>query len=394
MDITEKNGQPSMEEILASIRRIIAEEPSDTSPGADGRSKMISLHADASMDDHSDFELPAIFRASPPPAAEKSMPLLGRLTDAIRGTTAATTEAKPGRGGDDHAGDPAENGAGTGRGEPSAQQYPALSSLRPARHDPHASDTRHAEGPFSDPAKQAGAADPAPAAPPTTLSSPSWKFGRSSPPPPGVEDEIKRVMAPFKDTRFKEMAPNTPHAEPQPPAEPLRPPAPVHEPWPHEPATAPRRVDFSAIIPAHMDLPGVPGIDPYRRPEAASAAETPPAPHYWVDRPGSPPEAPHYAAEALAPMPANPLMPSYPDSALSRHGAMIAPEEHYPSFRPAAQPPLHEQTPTGTIEDTTADLLRPMLRQWLADNMPRMVEKALHIEVAETVKTGRKLPGQ
>jgi hypothetical protein len=31
-----------------------------------------------------------------------------------------------------------------------------------------------------------------------------------------------------------------------------------------------------------------------------------------------------------------------------------------------------------------------MLRQWLADNMPRMVEKALHIEIAESVKAPRK----
>ena len=30
------------------------------------------------------------------------------------------------------------------------------------------------------------------------------------------------------------------------------------------------------------------------------------------------------------------------------------------------------------------------LRQWLADNMPRMVEKALHIEIAESVKTPKK----
>jgi cell pole-organizing protein PopZ len=46
---------------------------------------------------------------------------------------------------------------------------------------------------------------------------------------------------------------------------------------------------------------------------------------------------------------------------------------------------------TGTIEDATADLLRPMLRQWLADNMPRMVEKALHIEIAESLKVPKKL---
>ena len=40
-----------------------------------------------------------------------------------------------------------------------------------------------------------------------------------------------------------------------------------------------------------------------------------------------------------------------------------------------------------TIEDMVAELLRPMLREWLAENMPRMVEKALRIELAEGLKT-------
>ncbi|MCB1527018.1 MAG: DUF2497 domain-containing protein [Hyphomicrobiaceae bacterium] len=40
-----------------------------------------------------------------------------------------------------------------------------------------------------------------------------------------------------------------------------------------------------------------------------------------------------------------------------------------------------------TVEDIVADLLRPMLRDWLAQNMPRMVEKALRIELAEGLKT-------
>ena len=38
--------------------------------------------------------------------------------------------------------------------------------------------------------------------------------------------------------------------------------------------------------------------------------------------------------------------------------------------------------PTG-FDDTAADLLRPMLRQWLDSNMPRIVEKALRLELAE-----------
>ena len=40
-----------------------------------------------------------------------------------------------------------------------------------------------------------------------------------------------------------------------------------------------------------------------------------------------------------------------------------------------------------TVEDIVAELLRPMLRQWLAENMPRMVEKALRVELAEGLKT-------
>jgi cell pole-organizing protein PopZ len=35
-----------------------------------------------------------------------------------------------------------------------------------------------------------------------------------------------------------------------------------------------------------------------------------------------------------------------------------------------------------TLEDTVVDLLRPMLKQWLDTNMPRIVEKALRVELA------------
>ena len=42
--------------------------------------------------------------------------------------------------------------------------------------------------------------------------------------------------------------------------------------------------------------------------------------------------------------------------------------------------------PTRTMEDTVAELLRPMLRQWLDTNMPRVVEKALRVELAASAK--------
>jgi cell pole-organizing protein PopZ len=36
-----------------------------------------------------------------------------------------------------------------------------------------------------------------------------------------------------------------------------------------------------------------------------------------------------------------------------------------------------------TLEDTVAEMLRPMLKQWLETNMPRIVEKALKGEIAD-----------
>ena len=38
-----------------------------------------------------------------------------------------------------------------------------------------------------------------------------------------------------------------------------------------------------------------------------------------------------------------------------------------------------------TMEDTVSELLRPMLRDWLDANMPRIVEKALKVEMASVL---------
>ena len=39
----------------------------------------------------------------------------------------------------------------------------------------------------------------------------------------------------------------------------------------------------------------------------------------------------------------------------------------------------------GGVDAAAADLMRPLLREWLSENMPRIVEKALRIEVARSV---------
>ena len=42
----------------------------------------------------------------------------------------------------------------------------------------------------------------------------------------------------------------------------------------------------------------------------------------------------------------------------------------------------HESGPK-TLEDSVRDMLRPMLRQWLDENMPRMVTAALKDELRD-----------
>ncbi len=46
-----------------------------------------------------------------------------------------------------------------------------------------------------------------------------------------------------------------------------------------------------------------------------------------------------------------------------------------------------EAEPSRSLEDTVAELLRPMLCQWLDTNMPRIVEKALRVELAASAKS-------
>jgi cell pole-organizing protein PopZ len=393
MDITEKNGQPSMEEILASIRRIIAEEPSGPPPGIDIAPKVLAFQHEAPFDEPSDFDLPSIFR-TPAPAPEKPA-LFGRLTDAIRGATSSTPEPKAPRMGEELlAADHSDPASGPGRNGHPPAQYPALSTLRTARHDQQPTDARPLDtSPPGEPPKAPAPAAQPPGTPPAASPFAGWRFGRTAAPPQAIDEEIKRVMTPFKDTRFQQMAPaeDSPAAEnPVPPA-PFTP-APAPQPLAAQPPEQPR-VDFSSIIPSRMDLPGIPVVEEYRWPPAGPyQSETsfgaPPRP----DPSALPPEPPHYyVTDTIAPMPNSPLAPGYFDPASAGRLPGSHDEQVVP-FR--TQSASGQAPPTGTIEDTTAELLRPMLRQWLADNMPRMVEKALHIEVAESVRTGRKLPGQ
>ena len=93
-------------------------------------------------------------------------------------------------------------------------------------------------------------------------------------------------------------------------------------------------------------------------------------------------------------------MPSFFDTRINRLGEMTrkanapVPVEPKPVPVAAAAPPMMQQPPllpdntalavqhtaNMGVEDAAAQLLRPMLRQWLTENMPKIVEKALRSE--------------
>ena len=81
--------------------------------------------------------------------------------------------------------------------------------------------------------------------------------------------------------------------------------------------------------------------------------------------------------------------PTVPAPAAAAPAAVPAPSAPAKSAQvaasaPAAPQPASEPTVPRSMEDTVAELLRPMLRQWLDQNMPRVIEKALRNEITQT----------
>lgn len=57
---------------------------------------------------------------------------------------------------------------------------------------------------------------------------------------------------------------------------------------------------------------------------------------------------------------------------------------------PDSEHAAHDLAPPRTMEDTVAELLRPMLKNWLAENMPKIVERALRKELDDRNRSEHK----
>lgn len=340
-------GQPSVDEILASIRASIAEEEQPRT--APVRSEQFRVQQpDTGNGDGHEFDLPNIFKPSLQVAPEKHTKLFGRLADALLGAN------------------------GEGSSEFNGSRRIDLDAP-----------------PVNEPIVPAAASAP-------VVEQPSAPAAAAAP-----SHDIQRVMVPFRDTRMSALgggsapslggpASSTPVTTPAPapvvaqaPAAPVAPEPLAKGQWarpepvtPVQPSSSElsRSSGFGAVVPERqshgMNGHGLNGhgLNGHGMNGASDAHDAYNGHDSSMDRNGSNNWSHQTAITPPAPPPQ--LAPRPPVAA--------APDTQ------------HDHGPAG-VEDTAAQLLRPMLRQWLSENMPKIVESALRSEAADTV---RPIPGK
>jgi len=91
-----------------------------------------------------------------------------------------------------------------------------------------------------------------------------------------------------------------------------------------------------------------------------------------------------YSAPAEPPAPVAPPQPLAPSAGLVSDQAALAAASSFGALSAAILMPKGDRT----LEDVVRELLRPMLQQWLDDNLPTIVQTAVEAEV-ERIARGR-----
>ena len=87
-----------------------------------------------------------------------------------------------------------------------------------------------------------------------------------------------------------------------------------------------------------------------------------------------------------------PPSPYYPPEAYAPQAALVSPQTAYQtqnSFQDLADSILARATGDRGLENMTQDLLRGMLKNWLDDNLPDMVERLVREEIERVARRGR-----
>jgi cell pole-organizing protein PopZ len=138
---------------------------------------------------------------------------------------------------------------------------------------------------------------------------------------------------------------------------------------PVEPEPA-RRVEAPVVRPLPVEPPAAraPIVEPAPRVEPAARAEPP--------RPAAPRrEVPAFRAPEPAAIEERPLLSAENGNSVSS------------AFNALATTMVLQNQ--GMIEEATREMLRPLLKQWLDDNLPIMVERLVRIEIERVARGGR-----
>ena len=436
MSNPEKRDDRSMSDILASIRKIMAQEPAVAAPPSNARAPLNGVSGprepELKLPPH-----PADTAAANPASATEPVSLDELLAETPHAAAAAVPALKP---------------------PPATKAAPASTSpvngapewLFPRQNAPDAAKESVAEPVLQSPAKDAAAA--AKVGSEAASPSPAAKLGgQSAGPAPALTEAASAATIGPPTPKLGDLGSVVPGKTESG--------GPQLEAGPQRPATAERTVLGPPLpgpllgepprVPAASEaLPEVPGADALRRliagvippsahPSVAPAAKAPDAaPAPAADRaddaakvdatakaasdakvetkpaPANPPpaakkvEAPAPTptpAPAPAPKPAAAAPASTPAPAPAPKPAAAAPA---PAPKPAATPPPAAKTaapapaqaipapkpaataPVGvkSMDETVVELLRPLLRDWLNANMPRLIEPALKAEL-EALRT-------
>jgi cell pole-organizing protein PopZ len=149
-----------------------------------------------------------------------------------------------------------------------------------------------------------------------------------------------------------------------------------------------------------MPLPAAPASEPFAVPSVAATL----GPHRTLEPLSASfrPAAPEYQPAAEFPSHASRPEPVHHEETGRDNRAHHSSHNGHNSVRAEfrgerlermLQPAPTEVAPADrSMEDAMADLLRPLLRTWLAENMPKIVERALRREMTERLLPGQKGP--
>ena len=193
------------------------------------------------------------------------------------------------------------------------------------------------------------------------------------------------AMAPETAPPAKQPAAAAPATPPAPSAKPAAPPAPKSATLPATPAAAANSQDEIDAMLAELDGPPKATPKPTASPEAPDVLDLTESMTSQVTPPPGP--APSFrtidansdVVFASRPEP----VPSVPDRGLISSETVKAVDS---AFNTLAHTVIGQNA--RTLEDLVREMLRPMLKSWLDDNLPGMVERIVRAEI-ERVSRGR-----